>query len=129
MKINLACVSRSLIALLFVVAGVQKLMHFAETSTFIGTLGVPAPMLAAIIVIIVEVPVALAFAWGYKTKEAGYALIAFTVLATLIVHRNYFGADLVNVLKNLAIVGGILASIGATCKHCVDHHKNNHNHQ
>ena len=74
---NYATISRSLIALLFVVAGVQKLMSFDMTAGYIGSLGIPAPMLAALIVIIIEVPVALAFAWGYKIRETGYALIAF----------------------------------------------------
>lgn len=129
MKITNVCVYRSLIALLFVVAGIQKLMSFSDISGFIGSLGVPAPALAAIIVIIIEVPVTLAFAWGYKTRQTGYVLIAFTILATLLVHRDYFGADLVNVLKNIAIIGGIMAAITATCKDCMTHHKNNHSHQ
>ncbi len=129
MKINYACVSRSLIALLFVVAGIQKLMDFASTSGFIGSLGIPAAALATIIVIVIEVPVALAFAWGYKTRQMGYALIAFTVLATLLVHKDYFGGDLVNVLKNLAIVGGIMAAMSSSCKDCTTHHRNNHSHE
>ena len=108
---NYATISRSLIALLFVVAGVQKLMGFDMTAGYVGSLGIPAPMLATLIVIIIEVPVAIAFAWGYKIRETGYALIAFTALATLIAHRDIFGADMVMVLKNIAIIGGIMLAI------------------
>lgn len=129
MKINTVFVSRLLIALLFVVAGVQKLMNFSQTSTFIGSLNVPVPALATLIVILIEIPVALAFAWGYKVRKTGYILVAFTTLVTLVVHRQYFGADLVNVLKNLAIIGGILAAVEAACKDCITHHKNNHSHE
>ncbi len=117
-KVSYPCVARSLIALLFVVAGIQKLTSFSEISSFIGTLGVPMPVIATLIVIIIEVPVAIMFAWGKKTRETGYTLIGFTVLATLLVHRNYFGSDLVNVLKNIAIIGGILGSLSCTCGTC-----------
>lgn len=129
MKINYELVSRSLIALLFVVAGTQKLINLSQTSTFIGTLGIPFPLLATLIVIFIEIPVALMFAWGYKVRQNGYILVAFTILVTLIVHRNYFTSDLVNVLKNLAIVGGILSAVRAACKDCVVHHKNKHEHR
>lgn len=119
MKINCALVSRLFIALLFVVAGVQKIMGFAQVSGYIESLGVPVPMVAAILVILIEVPVALAFAWGYKVRYTGYLLIAFTVIATLLVHKDYFGSDLVMVLKNIAIIGGILSCIGCVCGNCM----------
>ena len=124
MKINYyALASRSLIALLFVFAGFGKLMGFAATSAMIAKLGVPLAPLATIIVILIELPVALAFAWGYKTRETGYALIAFTVLATLLAHRDFTQQmNIIMVLKNLAIVGGIMAAISCACKDCVVHH-------
>lgn len=115
MKITYSCVARSLIALLFVVAGYQKLVGFAAASGFIGSLlGLSSPMLAGIataLVIIVEIPVAIAFAWGYRICTMGMILIGFTVVATALVH-NHLPADLVMILKNIAIIGGILA---ATC--------------
>lgn len=123
MKKHYALICRSCIALLFVVAGVQKLINFNDTASFIGSLGVPLPLIATIIVIIIEIPVALLFAWGYRTKRTGYALVAFTALATLIVHKDYFGADLVNVLKNIAIMGGLMAAISCTCGDCTVHTK------
>lgn len=107
--------ARSLIALLFVVAGVQKLMNFSGTVDMIGGLGVPMPMVATAIVIFIEVIVALAFAFGYKLREAGYTLIAFTALTIVLVHRDI--SDQMNMLmalKNLAIIGGIM--LGVCCK-------------
>ncbi|MFA6608521.1 MAG: DoxX family protein [Candidatus Paceibacterota bacterium] len=115
MKINFALISRSLIALLFVVAGIQKIMTFSVMAGFIGSLGVPLPVIATILVIIVEVPVALMFAWGYEVRKTGYILIGFTVLATLLVHKDYFGPDLILVLKNISIIGGIMSTIGCSC--------------
>ena len=123
MKINYALISRSLIALLFVVAGVNKIMGFEGTVGYVGSLGVPLPMIATILIIIIEIPIALMFAWGYKVKQTGYALIAFTALATLLAHPNVFGTDMVTVLKNIAIIGGIMASIACVCGDCTTHRK------
>ena len=126
MKFNYALLSRSLIALLFVIAGVNKLMDFSGTQgtvAYFDSLGLPAPVVAAILVILIEVPIALMFAYGYKVKQTGYVLIGFTILATLIGHRDIFGADMVTALKNLAIVGGIMAAISCACGDCVVHNK------
>lgn len=125
MKINYALISRSLIALLFVVAGVNKIMGFEGTVGYVGSLGVPLPVIATILVILIEVPIALMFAWGYKVKQTGYALIAFTVLATLLAHRDMFGADMVTVLKNIAIIGGLMSAIACVCGDCAVHGKKN----
>jgi len=115
MKINYQFVSRSLIALLFVVAGYQKLMGFAGIVGYVGSLGVPLPVIATILVIIIEIPIAIAFAWGYKTCTMGWMLIGFTALATLLAHRDFAtGQNMIMALKNIAIIGGILSVI-STC--------------
>lgn len=120
MKINYSFVSRSLIAFLFVMAGVQKLMHFTTVSGYIGSLGIPLPVIVTALVIFIELPVALAFAWGYKTRMAGKILIAFTFLTIPLVHKDFFGADMVMVLKNIAIIGGIMAAMGCSGKNKED---------
>ena len=115
---NYGMFARLLIALLFVVAGIQKLMNFSETSAYVGALGLPVPMLVTLIVVIIEVPVALAFAYGYKVREMGYILMAYTAVVTLVVHRDFAqGANMIMALKNIAIIGGLML---ATC--CKDKH-------
>lgn len=105
-------IARSLIALLFVVAGVQKAMDFTNTTMGIQSLGLPAAALVTALVIFVEVVVAALFAWGYKVKETGWTLVAFTALATLLVHRDIgVGMNMVMALKNIAIIGGIMLAI------------------
>lgn len=122
MKINYAFASRALIALLFVVAGAQKLMDFTGTVSIVEGLGVPFPMLATILVILVEVPVALAFAFGYKVRMTGWLLVGFTVLTTLLVHRDFSNQlHMLMTLKNIAIIGGIMSVIGCCCNACVVH--------
>lgn len=115
---NYGTIARSFIALLFVVAGYMKITAFASTAAYVGSLGIPAATLATIVVILIELPIALAFAYGYKVRETGYALIAFTVLATLFAHRDFaMGDNMLMALKNLAIVGGIMLAIRCDRKH------------
>jgi len=120
MKINYALVARSLIALLFVVAGLQKLMHLEETTASIAGLGIPLASLATLIVIAIEVPVALAFAWGYRVCLTGSILAGFVALTTVVVHGNISqGSNLVMALKNIAIIGGLMfAMIACACGTC-----------
>lgn len=112
--------SRSLIALLFVVAGVQKAMNFKATAETLTALGIPLATLAAIIVILIEIPVAIAFAWGYYGCIAGWILVGFVAITTLVVHRDISnGINMVNALKNLAIIGGLMLAVkGCSCKKC-----------
>jgi putative oxidoreductase len=124
MKLDYARTSRILIALLFVIAGLQKLMNLSAISTTMTQLGVPLAPLATLIVIIIEIPVAISFAYGYRTKMAGYVLIGFTILATILVHRDFSqGINLVMALKNIAIIGGIMSAIGCACEDCTVHPK------
>lgn len=127
MKFNYQFVSRALIALLFVAAGVQKLMQFSGTTQYIGSIGIPLATLVTVLVIIIEVPVALAFAWGYRLCTTGGILAVFTLLTILLVH-NHWPGDMVMILKNLAIAGGILSAMtlcncgkcpmGKNCEKC-----------
>lgn len=127
MKINYALVCRSLIALLFVVAGYNKLMGFQGTAGYVESLGVPMATLATIIVIVIEIPIALAFAWGWRVCATGLTLIGFTLLATILAHNPWaanvdpmaFKNVMTAALKNLAIIGGIGAAILACeCAGC-----------
>jgi putative oxidoreductase len=136
MKINYALVSRSLIALLFVVAGLGKIMNFAGAKGMIESLGLPLAGLVTLVVILIEVPVALSFAWGYRVCITGWTLIGFTALATLFAHRHISDpTNMIMALKNIAIIGGIMLAIReCDCGTCPTgkkdaHQHHNHNHQ
>lgn len=119
MNLHLPFISRLLIALLFVVAGVQKLMNFQGSVTMIPA-GLPMPVVIAALVIIIEIPIALLYAWGYKVRWTGGALALFTLLTIVFVHRDLSnGMQMLAALKNLAIIGGILATTGVcSCNRC-----------
>ncbi|WP_077002844.1 DoxX family protein [Variovorax sp. KK3] len=112
---TLALIGRVLIALLFVPAGFNKLMGFAGTVGYIGSVGLPLPQLGAAIAVVVELGVGLAFLVGYKTRVAAIVLALFTIAASVFFH-NYWAMPaekvMVNQLmffKNFAIAGGLLA--------------------
>lgn len=116
----LPVVSRSLIALLFVVAGIQKLMSFTMTVGYVDSLGVPLATVATALVILIEVPIALLFAFGYKKCLTGSILAGFVLITTLLAHNDWSNSvNMIMTLKNIAIIGGILAIIGTCdCEKC-----------
>jgi putative oxidoreductase len=109
-NMNWNMMSRALIGLLFVVAGVGKVMGFAGTVGYVGTM-LPMPELMTAIAIFIEIVVAAVWVWGgYKKDEMGWVLIGFTALATVLFHNNLSDQmQMIMALKNVAIIGGILA--------------------
>jgi len=114
-------VGRILLALLFVMAGFGKMTGFEGTVGYIASKGLPLPSLGAIVAIVIEFGVGLAFGFGFKTRLAAIILAVFTVVTGLIFHNFWaMPADQVMInqimfLKNLAISGGFLfvAAFGA----------------
>ncbi|WP_050478766.1 DoxX family protein [Herbaspirillum rhizosphaerae] len=106
---------RILLASLFVVSGIFKIIGFTGTVGFMASLGLPVPTLAVIVTIFVEVGAGLALMSGSRLARPAALLIAiFTVGATLAAHR-FWAVDpaamqgqLTNFLKNLSIIGGLL---------------------
>lgn len=110
----LSLVGRVLLALLFVPAGISKISGFAGTVGYIGSVGLPAPTLAAIIAIVLEVGGGLAILFGFGTRLAALALAVFTLVASFFFHA-YWGAPAdqafvqqLMFFKNIAVVGGLL---------------------
>jgi putative oxidoreductase len=110
----LALIGRLLFALMFIPAGFSKISGFGGTVGYIASAGLPAPTLAAIGAIVVEVGCGIAIALGFKTRVAALILAAFTLVASVFFHA-FWGAaadqqfvQQLMFFKNLAIVGGLL---------------------
>jgi putative oxidoreductase len=115
--------ARVFLALLFVVGGFGKLTGFDATVGYIGSLTNEsvAPMLT-VLAIIFELGGGLMLLFNWKTALAVDMLIAFTVVATILGHTTFTG-DAMNdqmqytaILKNLAIVGGLLLMARLVCR-------------
>lgn len=103
-----AILGRMLLALLFVMAGLGKIMDPAGTAQYIeattdmpGTLALPTG--------IFELVAGLVLASGYAMRLVSVLLIGFTALATILFHSQVTDqAQATMALKNLAIIGGLL---------------------
>jgi uncharacterized membrane protein YphA (DoxX/SURF4 family) len=125
-------VGRVLLVLIFIVSGAQKLLDIAGTTAMIAPVvkipealsgfatqlqdvtGMAVPQLLAIIVGVVELVGGLLIAFNIGTRGAAFILALFTIAATFLFHDfwNMAGAardaNMVHVLKNLSILGGLL---------------------
>src|SRR5467141_508788 len=106
---------RILIGLIFLVAGVRKVMGFAGTVAYLSKLGFPAPEVMAVIALVIEIGGSLLLIVGWRTRWAAWLLVLFVVVAAFAAHRFWeitdtgqFSNQMNHFLKNVAIVGGLL---------------------
>ena len=113
-NIVLSVAGRILIALIFVLAGLNKIGAIEGTQGYMQAFGVPGILVYP--TILFEVGAGLAIIAGYQTRIVALALAAFCVLTAVIFHSN-LGDEVQFVLfmKNLAMAGGFffLARYGA----------------
>jgi putative oxidoreductase len=101
--------ARILIALLFVYSGIGKIL---APSLFIGAIahvGLPLPQVCYIGAIVLELGVSLSFAFGFKTRAAAIVLGAYCIVTAALFHFEPSNPQqMIQVLKNLSITGGLL---------------------
>jgi putative oxidoreductase len=111
---QMLAVGRTLIALVFLVAGIRKLMAVAGTTAYFTKLGFPMPEVMAWVAIVIEIGGGALLILGWQTRRISWLLILFVVIATLMAHRFWefdaaaYATQLNLFLKNLAIIGGLL---------------------
>ncbi len=114
---TLALVGRVLLAFLFIPAGFGKLMGFAGTVGYIGSVGLPLPQVGAAIAIVVELGLGIALLLGFKTRIAALVLALFTLAAAIFFHAYWAAPEAmkmmqqINFNKNIGIVGGLMAFV------------------
>ncbi len=110
MNVILHPLSRFLVALIFLMSGVGKIFNFAGTSEGMAKVGFPMPDLFLVGAIVFELVGGLLLLIGYKARIAAVILIVFIIPATLIYHVPNMAdrAEMIAVLKNLAIIGALI---------------------
>jgi putative oxidoreductase len=100
-------IGRSMISIIFIMAGISKIGGYAGTQGYMESVGVPGLLLPAVIA--VELFGGIAVLLGYQTKIAALLLGGFTFLAAIIFHSD-FGQQMEMILfmKNIAISGAFL---------------------
>jgi putative oxidoreductase len=119
--------ARLLLATLFLIFGWRKLKDYSGTVSQMVQLGVPTPVLATVVAIFMELPVAFAVAVGAFTRPSAMVMALYALGTALIGHRYWAvkGADYVDSLdgfyKDLSIMGGfLLLSITGAGKYSID---------
>jgi len=105
---NLAApIGRVLLALMFLVAGLNKISGYAGMQGYMESMGVPGVLLP--LVIALEIVGGLALMLGWHTRLTAFLLAGFTLLATAIFHSNLGDqTQMLFFMKNLSITGGLL---------------------
>ena len=99
-------IGRILLALMFLFSGVPLIFAPGGFAGYMGSLGLPAPMLVTWLVIALKVLGGIAIIVGFQTRWAAYALAAFCVATAFLGH---WGADEAAIFwKNFAVAGGFL---------------------
>lgn len=101
--------ARVLVGLLFVIGGLSMLMGPDGTAGYFTAMGVPMAGVLVWVVIAVKILGGAAIIIGKRVGIAAGALIVFTILATVIGHRDIADPmQLTQALKNLSIIGGLI---------------------
>jgi putative oxidoreductase len=107
-------VARLLFVILFLPAGIGKLTGFEGTVGYFDSVGIPAPALAVVATIIIEILGSIAILIGFKTRSAAAVLALFTLAASFAGHAYWavpaeqMFVQKLMFFKNLAVVGGLL---------------------
>ena len=124
---ELILAARLLLATLFLIFGWRKVRDYSGTVAQMVQLGLPLPVVATVVSIFMELPVAFAVAVGAFTRPSA-ALMALYALGTALIGHRYWtvkGADYVDSLdgfyKDLSIMGGfLLLCITGAGKYSID---------
>ncbi len=114
-------VGRLLIVALFLPAGLGKIAGFEGTLGYFASLGIPAPVFALVVTIVIEVLGSIALLVGFQARIVAVIMAIFTLAAAVTGHAYWAApADAVFIaqllfFKNIAVMGGllVLASAGA----------------
>jgi putative oxidoreductase len=102
-------IGRVLIAAPFLLSGLGKIAAPAFTQGYIASVGLPMPLVAYAIAVVVEVGGSLLLLLGVQTRLTAVVLAIFTLATAFAFHTNFADQNqMIHFLKNVVIVGGLL---------------------
>ena len=105
----LPLVGRILVATIFILSGLSKIGAPTATQGYIAAMGLPAPLLAYIGAIVMELGGGLLLLAGYRTKVVAAALAVFSIVTAFIFHHALADQNqMIHFFKNFAMAGGLL---------------------
>ncbi|WP_058910101.1 DoxX family protein [Entomohabitans teleogrylli] len=107
-------IARLALIALFIIFGIPKMTGFSGTVQYMTTLGTPAPEVAAVIAVLMEVVAAILIVIGFFTRPLAVIFVFYT-LATAFIGHSYWNmtgdavtGNMINFYKNVSIAGGFL---------------------
>ena len=102
-------IGRILLGLLFIISGVQSAMDSQGFATSIAGKGLPFPTYLAYLALAAKILGGLSVATNWYVSTGKLILILFTLATTVLFHNPMQDpSQMTNMLKNLAIIGGLL---------------------
>jgi putative oxidoreductase len=90
---ELILAARLLLATLFLIFGWRKVRDYSGTVSQMVQVGLPTPVLATVVSIVMELPVAFAVALGIFTRPSAALMAPFQVRSATVQHRQHGGVN------------------------------------
>src|SRR5437660_3402607 len=110
----LLVLGRVLLSMILILSGLGKLPHFHDIAGMMASKGIPLASVALVITLLIEIGGGLLVLTGYKARYATLVIALWLIPVTLVFHH-FWGIpaeqqqdQMVNFLKNVAIMGGLL---------------------
>jgi putative oxidoreductase len=104
-----ALAGRILLAIIFLLSGIDKVTHYAQTLGYMTKAGLPFPQTLLVASAVIEIVCALAIIAGWKTRLSAIVLVIWMIPVTLVFHNPAAGQEaMIHFMKNAAIIGGLL---------------------
>ncbi len=109
MKNLIPLMARILLAAIFLMSGLGKIMEPTGTLQYMAAYGMPLTGLFLVGAIGLQVVGGISLLLGYKARWGSILLVVFLLPATLIFHTKFSDQiQMIMFMKNLAILGGLL---------------------
>ena len=111
-------VGRTLLVLIFLISGFNKIGGFEGTAGYMASKGIPLASLALVITIIIEIGGAAMIIAGYKARLAAAVIFLWMIPVTFVFHafwgvpQEQMQTQFIMFFKNIAMMGGLLLIMG-----------------
>jgi putative oxidoreductase len=108
-----ALAGRILIAVLFLMSGIGKIVAPAATQGYISAMGLPMPVASYFASMTLEVVGSLLLIFGFQARIVASGMAVFSLTTASVFHRNFADQNqMIHFLKDIAITGGLLQIAG-----------------
>jgi putative oxidoreductase len=102
-------IGRTLLAVIFIIAGCKKIIGFTGTAGYMASKGLPMSEVLLVLTIIIELGGGLMILIGWQARWAATAIFLFLIPVTYVFHPAWSDPEQFNAFfKNLAIMGGMM---------------------